>query len=722
MRKIFKLTLGLMLSLLASQVVFAGWQSSPKGDFINTHVYVPSTKSPVGEGRSLMVVLHGCSQSIDALKSANMDKVAEDNGMIIAIPDAVQKQGFSCWGYWTSPPLRTVDDYSRVLSLVDAVLADSSLGVDPDQVYVAGLSSGGTFALDLALMAPDVFAGAGTIGAPTPGANSFGSEAGCAIGSFCEGDLKTYCLENPGVCGDYSDYLETQIYVSASGKNDTFVSNKYGPQNAEGMADIYQVEEGSSNPLTIGGVTYGTETLWSDNRVVYLELDIAGNLGCKGHAWPGGEGAVAVAGMMGNYVDNSNINYAEYLAKFFAENNKRVEKDEKQAPKIKSSSINSNQNRGEITVGAYVSDDDTFKSVVLTLKDSDAAVVETIDATLEYFESQVDGENTAHFRETFGAVIPGSYTVEIVVTDSDGLTASETKSTTVEENGAPDVGISKIDVDSDSGTIKVFGEAMDDGYGLDGTIVLYLKDSEGNVIDTKNGEEPTWDGEGAPDCMCTYYENTFTGVGPGEYVIEVVATDTGGLSDTATRTAVVEAAVSEVDIVVQGVDIDTMFIEGERASHSFVVSNIGEYDAHGVVVDITVTNAVVEESQMADCSKISSSRLSCVISEIKSGDSSNIAVTVMIDQVDEDGLYLLSTANAVAEEIDVNAGNNSDSTSNPIHNQEILQEGEGEIEEGEGEIEEGEIEEGEIEEGEIEEGEIEEGEIEEGEIEESEIE
>ena len=146
--------------LISAQQAYAGsWQNNQAlGGFNRVHVYTPDSVSAVGNGRALLLVLHGCVQSIDAYLTANLEHAAEIHGMVIAVPDAVNKAGFSCWSYWQGTRSRSAGDYQNLISLATTLTADGSYNIDADQVYIAGLSSGAAFANTTACLAPDIFA------------------------------------------------------------------------------------------------------------------------------------------------------------------------------------------------------------------------------------------------------------------------------------------------------------------------------------------------------------------------------------------------------------------------------------------------------------------------------------------------------------------------------------------------------------------------------------
>jgi poly(hydroxyalkanoate) depolymerase family esterase len=245
MKRVALALLALTMSLITTLTFAATEETVRKGGFNSVILYTPTTLSPVGNGRSLMVVLHGCTQPTLNFKTANLDKAADEHGMVIAVPDAVYKEGFQCWGYWTGMPSRTYNDYKNILNLVSELLSDATYNIDPNQVYIAGLSSGGAFAMETGCLAPDVFAGMGLVGAPSAGTG--------AMGAFShEGTVASVKSNCNSTAGSNASHFNTQVTVSAYGTSDTTVPQSYGPQNAKAMAGVYGHSEPSEVKATPG--------------------------------------------------------------------------------------------------------------------------------------------------------------------------------------------------------------------------------------------------------------------------------------------------------------------------------------------------------------------------------------------------------------------------------------------------------------------------------------
>ncbi|WP_323847010.1 PHB depolymerase family esterase [Microbulbifer magnicolonia] len=284
-----------------------GWQQNLAiGGFDKVHIYTPDSHSPIGDGKALLIVLHGCVQPIDTYLTANLEDAAEEFGMVVAVPEAMNKAGYGCWSYWQGTKSRSAGDYKNLIGLANSMSGDSARGIDPDQVYIAGLSSGASFANTTACLAPDVFAGMGISAGP-----SIGTSASGAIGPCETADVASRCS---AYAGGHASHFATQIASIAHGGADNTVNRCYNEQNASGMAGVYRVElQPGTTTLTEGGYT-AEESLWEDGRVSMLRLNGVD------HSWSGGENA------SGSYISGAGINYARYLGQFFRDHNRRVDR------------------------------------------------------------------------------------------------------------------------------------------------------------------------------------------------------------------------------------------------------------------------------------------------------------------------------------------------------------------------------------------------------------
>lgn len=492
-----------IMGLVISQAAIAGgWQDNQSlGGFNKVHVYTPDTQSSIGDGKALLIVLHGCTQSIDAFKTAQLESAAETYGMVVAVPDAMNKAGFSCWSYWEGIKSRTAGDYKNLISLANTLSNDATRNIDADQVYIAGLSSGAAFANTTACLAPDVFAGMGISAGPSIGTSSNGAISTCE-----SANVTSRCNS---YAGSYSSAFATQIASIAHGDADTTVNTCYNEQNANGMAGVYGVsQKAGSQTLSEGTTRTAEEFVWGNdefNRVSMLWLhDLA-------HAWSGGQGA------SGSYVGDQSINYASYLGQFFLDNNKRVSRN--QAPAIETATLSGNADR--IVINGVATDIDGSVVAVDIL-------AEGLNGGRVEIPASVDGQG--NFSGTSVAVADDLYRVSIVATDNEGASNHPPYTDSVRVGPPPPPTapvLSGVTAQTSGQCVTVTGEVVD-----------VNQDAVAVTVDLGTNQFPQ---PLAADVNSDQFQLTQCDLAGGDYTAIVEATDTGNLSSTESVSFTVDA-------------------------------------------------------------------------------------------------------------------------------------------------------------------------------------
>lgn len=384
-------------SILLPLTAQAGsWQNNVSiGGFNAVNIYTPDSVSPVGNGRALLIVLHGCTQSYSAFATAKLEAPAETHGMVIAVPDAMHKAGFSCWDYWNATKSRSFNDYAKLIALATALR--QTRDIDPDQVYITGLSSGAAFAAQTACLAPDIFAGVAPSAGPAIGTSSSGAISTCE--NVSTATFKQRCET---YAGSYKPHLATQVAVIAHGTADTTVNTCYNEMSANGFANVYGVSKLSGTSTITDAPGKSAELhQWQDGRVAMLWLN-----GMQ-HAWSGGTGA------SGSYIGSASINFADFLGGWFAEHNARVSRN--LPPQI--AGLGAVEAAGAISISGSASDDDgSVQQVVIELHrlgSSGPVLVQTINATL----------SGSTFSAVSNALSNDLYRVTAIATDDTGATS-----------------------------------------------------------------------------------------------------------------------------------------------------------------------------------------------------------------------------------------------------------------------------------------------------------
>jgi poly(3-hydroxybutyrate) depolymerase len=275
---------------------------------MSVRLYLPSSPE------ALLIALHGCTQSPDALRDrGNFEAAAEAHGAVIALP-AVPNGGVvaGCWDYYGSDHTLDNKHNGPLIDLVDELL--DAHPIDPNRVYLIGLSSGGGETFVMGCLAPDRFAG-------------IGINAGPAVGTEIS-EFSTVATDRDSaaaVCrmlaGGREPSFATQLTSVIQGDGDFVVARGYNRLNAEIMATIYGA--GSESSFDVGSLPgmmpQGEGALWSDASGPRVSMILVSGMG---HAFPAGEGD----GLETNFVAQRGVAWPSYVLSFFEENNRRLDR------------------------------------------------------------------------------------------------------------------------------------------------------------------------------------------------------------------------------------------------------------------------------------------------------------------------------------------------------------------------------------------------------------
>ncbi len=123
---------------------------------------VISPNSKPTQKRPLLLVLHGCKQTPEIiLEGTRLDQVAVDKNFYILAPEQSLLENFDhCWNWFLAYEQKRLpmNQMGQMVAAIEAMILSAQ--VDPNQIYVAGMSAGGVMGHNLASCYPDVFRGA----------------------------------------------------------------------------------------------------------------------------------------------------------------------------------------------------------------------------------------------------------------------------------------------------------------------------------------------------------------------------------------------------------------------------------------------------------------------------------------------------------------------------------------------------------------------------------
>jgi poly(hydroxyalkanoate) depolymerase family esterase len=127
---------------------------------------------PTPSGLPLIVMLHGCQQNAaDFAQGTRMNTHAAKHGFAVLYPEqSLRVHPHRCWRWYAQDAQKGESDVAVVASLIQEILETHP--IDPQRVYVCGISAGAALAHLLALTHPELIAAVALHAAPVSGVSS----------------------------------------------------------------------------------------------------------------------------------------------------------------------------------------------------------------------------------------------------------------------------------------------------------------------------------------------------------------------------------------------------------------------------------------------------------------------------------------------------------------------------------------------------------------------
>lgn len=250
-----------------------------------------------GEAIPLVIMLHGCTQSPeDFAAGTRMNFIAEEQTCFVAYPaQRAEANQAKCWNWFRpSDQQRGGGEPSLIAGITRQIMRDHS--VDPQRVYVAGLSAGAAAAAVMGSTYGDLYA-------------AIGIHSGLACGVATDLPSALIAMKQGGGSKSMPGGAPTVPTIVFHGDRDTTVHSNNGDRV------VRQFIGGTRTNATVhrGRVPSGhayTRTVHSDlnGHGILEHWEIHG----AGHAWSGGSPA-------GSYTDPDGPDATREMLRFFLE-------------------------------------------------------------------------------------------------------------------------------------------------------------------------------------------------------------------------------------------------------------------------------------------------------------------------------------------------------------------------------------------------------------------
>jgi len=265
-------------------------------------LYIPSGYR--GQACPLVVMLHGCTQSPDDFAAGTrMNLIAEEQTCLVVYPaQPTAANAAKCWNWFRpSDQRRGQGEPSLIAGITRQVMRQYS--IDPQRVYIGGLSAGAAAAAVMGATYPDLYAAIGVHSGLACGA---AKDLPSAFAAMRQGDLPASAeFADISTVQERGPAVPTIVF---HGDRDNTVHPRNGNQ-VIAQKSTANLQKHVQHGRVPGGRAY-TRTIHTDpsGRAVLEHWEIHG----AGHAWSGGSPA-------GSYTDPRGPNAAREMLRFFLE-------------------------------------------------------------------------------------------------------------------------------------------------------------------------------------------------------------------------------------------------------------------------------------------------------------------------------------------------------------------------------------------------------------------
>lgn len=284
------------------------------------YVYTPANYQ-VGTAVPLIVMLHGCTQTpTDFANGTQMNALADQDQFIVVYPQQTSTyNALSCWNWFqTADQARGSGEPAIIAGIVQTVeQTTSQWTIDPNRVYVAGMSAGAAMAVIMGATYPDIFAAIGvhsgleyqaaTSETAATMAQSQGGPSPTTQGQAAYNAMGGAAREVPTI--DFQGQSDFTVYpVNGDQVIEQWMQTDHLASNGTYNASFSSPSTTTNGQVSgSGGHSYTVQT-WNDSNGV--EIEEYWKINGMGHAWSGGSSS-------GSYTDPNGPSATNAMYTFF---------------------------------------------------------------------------------------------------------------------------------------------------------------------------------------------------------------------------------------------------------------------------------------------------------------------------------------------------------------------------------------------------------------------
>lgn len=284
--------------------------------------YVPKN---LPSGAPLVVILHGCTQSAAAYdRGAGWSQVADELGLALLLPEQQRANNANLCFNWFSPAdsRRDMGEALSIRQMIAATVATHD--IDPNRIFITGLSAGGAMTSVMLATYPELFAGGAIIaglpyGCTTSVADAFSRMAGQGYPS--EAQLASLVREASGHKGHWPAISVWQGTADAT----------VHPSNADRIVEQWRLLHGvATEPSSLKHGRDHVRRSWSnsDGMTVIEQMTIIG----MGHGTPLDTRGPDACGKPGPFMLEVGISSTRQIAAFWGVGNSSKHEPASQPP------------------------------------------------------------------------------------------------------------------------------------------------------------------------------------------------------------------------------------------------------------------------------------------------------------------------------------------------------------------------------------------------------